>query len=81
MYISGSVNDLGQRIHVASTTGDLASYITEGRVHLTGVPLVLRSGVYLSGVLPQTSGAWEKELRLQSYRLTQSVAALNTQQL
>lgn len=80
MYTTGSINDFANRLHQAVTTGDLVSFITEGRGYLS-TPFTTISGVYKSGVLPQVSGAWEQELRLQKFRFTQSGGALMEQQL
>jgi hypothetical protein len=81
MYVSGNITTYASRIHEFQTgQNDLTLFITEGRGYLT-TPFTTVSGVYKSGVMPQTSGQWEQELRYQKFRLLGDPLSLIQQQL
>ena len=77
MYVSGTYPTLESRLHQCpQTTGDLNSFCVEGSGYIaayTGVS----SGIPANKILtPQLLGKWEREARLQEYRLTKNGAAL-----
>ena len=84
MYQTGTIGDYQDRLHQmplisGATSGNLVSFIIEGREYLKARPSYV-SGQLVSGVTPQTSGQWEKEVRMHKYRMTHNGFFLNQQQ-
>ena len=72
-YITGNISTYASRLHEFCTgLSEFSSYTLEGQSYL-----VSGTGI----VLPQTSGKWEKELRLRRYGITPSGIYLNSQVL
>lgn len=81
MYGTGTVSDINHRIHaLANTTGDITQFVTEARGYLVA-SVVMVSGVLVSGTMPNISGKWEKELRMQKGRLTNNPSGFIAQHL
>lgn len=69
MFVSGNIGDFAERIHkLPSSVADVDLFITEGNS-------------YLSTVMVNISGKWERELRKRKYIFSHNASYLTTQQL